>query len=133
MNMQKYAPYAPAILRIGLSAVIIWFSISQFLGAEEWTAYVPDSAVSMLHVSALTLVYINATFEIIFGIMMLLGIYTRLSAFLLALHLFDIMYVVGYGQIGVRDFGLAVATLSIWMNGPDILCLDYKKVTVPAS
>ena len=37
------------------------------------------------------------------------------------------MYIVGYGEIGVRDFGLALATLVVFMNGPDILCVQPKK------
>jgi hypothetical protein len=36
------------------------------------------------------------------------------------------MYVVGYGEIGVRDFGLAVATFVVFMNGSDVLCLKQK-------
>jgi hypothetical protein len=40
------------------------------------------------------------------------------------------MYVVGYGEIGVRDFGLAVATLVISMNGTDILCIQQKRKVI---
>ncbi len=128
--MEKYSKYGPLVLRIGLSAVVLWFSVSQFLGAQDWVAYVPDSIVSMFGVSALTLVYLNAIFELVFGVMLLLGIFTRISALLLALHLFEISYIVGYGQTGVRDFGLAVAILSIFFTGSDAWCIDYKtKVT----
>ena len=37
------------------------------------------------------------------------------------------MYVVGYGEIGVRDFGLALATLVVSMNGPDAFSLQSSK------
>ncbi|MES2023522.1 MAG: DoxX family protein [Patescibacteria group bacterium] len=119
--------YSHSVLRIGLSMVILWFSSQQFLHTDAWTAYVPDSAVAVTHLSAVTLVYFNAVFELVFGIILLFGWKTRLAAFLLSLHLFDIMYVVGYGEIGVRDFGLAVATFTVFMNGPDMLCADQKK------
>ncbi len=119
--------YAPSILRYGMAAVILWFSLQQFTHADAWTAYVPDSVVSFSHLTAVTLVYFNALFELIFGITLVFGWQTRLSALLLSLHLFDIMWVVGYGEIGVRDFGLAVATLVIFMNGPDLLCIQQKK------
>jgi|GEM_PF-337596 uncharacterized membrane protein YphA (DoxX/SURF4 family) len=118
--------YASAVLRYGMVAVILWFSLQQFFHADAWTAYVPDSAVSMTHLSAITLVYFNAVFEFVFGILLLFGWQTRVVALLLALHLFDIMYVVGYGEIGVRDFGLAVATFAVFMNGQDILCIQQK-------
>lgn len=124
--MQKFTSfietYAPSVLRIGMSFVILWFGTQQLLHTADWTAYVPDSATAMLHVSATTLVYFNSFFELIFGLMLLFGYRTRLVALLLALHLFDIMWVVGYGEIGVRDFGLAVATLVVSMNGADLLC-----------
>ena len=119
--------YAPSLLRYGMTAVILWFSLQQFLNAGQWTAYVPDSIVSMSHMTAVTLVYFNAVFELVFGLALLIGWQTRISALLLSLHLFDIMWVVGYGEIGVRDFGLAVATLVIFMNGPDLLCIQKKK------
>ncbi len=119
--------YAPSVLRFGMTAVILWFSLQQFIHTQTWTAYVPDSAVALTHLSAVTLVYFNAVFELVLGVLLLLGLQTRIVAFLLALHLFDIMYIVGYGEIGVRDFGLAVATFVVFMNGPDILCLQPKK------
>lgn len=119
--------YAPVVLRYGMSLVILWFSSQQFLHTQDWTVYVPDSAVAMTHLSAITLVYINAIFELVFGALLVLGWQIRIVALLLALHLLDIMYVVGYGEIGVRDFGLAVATLVVCMNGPDLLSIDTRK------
>ena len=118
---------APVVLRYGMTAVILWFGFQQFLHTDAWTAYVPDSVVSMTGMTATTFVYINATFEVVFGFMLLFGWQTRLSALLLGLHLLDIMWVVGYGEIGVRDFGLAIGTLVVFMNGPDMLCRDDKR------
>jgi uncharacterized membrane protein YphA (DoxX/SURF4 family) len=125
--------YAPSVLRYSMAAVILWFSFQQFLNPDLWTAYVPDSAVAFSHLSAITLVYINAVFELVFGILLLLGWQTRIVAFLLAAHLFDIRWVVGYGEIGVRDFGLAIATFVVFMNGPDVLCIQPRKImrTIP--
>lgn len=124
--------YAPSVLRFGMTAVILWFSFAQFLHASSWTAYVPDSVVSLSGLSAVTLVYLNALFELIFGLLLAFGFQTRIAALLLALHLFDITWVVGYGEIGARDFGLAVATLVVFMNGPDIFCIQQKKLLVEA-
>jgi len=119
--------YAPALLRYGMAAVILWFSFAQFSNASLWTAYIPDSIVSMTGINATILVYLNATFELIFGVLLVFGWQTRIVALLLAAHLFDIMYVVGYGEIGVRDFGLAMGTLVIFMNGADALCIQQKR------
>jgi uncharacterized membrane protein YphA (DoxX/SURF4 family) len=129
--MQKFISslhlYAPSVLRFGMCIVILWFSLQQFMHADVWTAYVPDSAVTLTHVSAKALVYFNAVFELVFGILLVFGWQVRIVALLLSVHLFNIMLVVGYGQTGVRDFGLAVATLVVAMNGPDVFCIQQKK------
>jgi hypothetical protein len=119
--------YAGSVLRYGLSAVILWFSLQQFLHTMLWTAYVPDYIVAMTHLSAAIIVIGNAIFELIFGILLAFGWQTRIVALLLAFHLFDIMWTVGYGEIGVRDFGLAVATFVIFMNGSDLLAVQQKR------
>ncbi len=125
--------YAPAVLRIGMAIVVLWFSIQQFLHNSVWTAYIPDSIVSLTHISAPTLVLLNAIFELVFGLALMFGWHTRFVSLLLALHLFDIMWVVGYGEIGVRDFGLAVGTLVVFMNGADIFCMHQRRNNLPAS
>jgi hypothetical protein len=119
--------YAPSILRYGMSLVILWFAMQQLTNSVDWIAYVPASLVGILHISAITLVKFNGTFELVFGLLLLIGWQIRWVGLLLALHLFDIMYVVGYGEIGVRDFGLAVATLSIAMYGSDILAIHQHR------
>jgi uncharacterized membrane protein YphA (DoxX/SURF4 family) len=113
-------------------AVILWFSIAQFMDSTQFTAYVPDYVIAISHLSATALVYFNATFELVFGIILAFGWQTRITGLLLALHLFDIMYTVGYGQIGVRDFGLALATFVVFMNGSDALCVQQPKPTLSA-
>ncbi len=119
--------YAGVVLRYGMSAVILWFSFQQFMHNSVWTAYVPDSAVALTHLEASALVFLNALFELIFGLALVFGYQVRIVALLLALHLFGIMWSLGYGEIGTRDFGLAVAILVVSMNGPDALCIQSKK------
>ena len=127
-TLKKLERWAPVVLRYGMCLVILWFGTQQFLHTDYWTAYVPDSVVSMTGLSLTTFVYINATFEVLFGLLLVIGWQTRIVALLLGLHLLDIMWVVGYGEIGVRDFGLAIATLVIFMNGSDFMCLSRKNL-----
>lgn len=122
--MEHIKSYAPVLLRYSMALVFIWFGVQQFIDTSHWLAFVPDSVVSMTGLSAQTLVYANATFEIIFGIMLLIGWQIRIAGVLLALHLFEIAYAVGYGEIAVRDIGLALATLSVAMHGKDELSID---------
>jgi len=120
----KFPPYAPRILRIGIALVFLWFGYQQLVHNEMWTIYVPDYVVNMSGISASALVTINGTFELIFGSLLLLGLFTRISALLLTLHMAQIMLTVGYSDIGVRDFGISVAAFSVFLYGRDRWCLD---------
>lgn len=126
------SPYAPAVLRVGISLVFLWFAFQQLTDTGTWTGFVPDIVVSLSGVSAETLVLFNGVFEMVAGLALLVGFYTRLSATLLALHMFHLLFIVGYSAIGVRDFGIAVATLSIALVEADRWTLD-RRFTVPQS
>lgn len=122
--MENIKSYSPVVLRIGLALVFLWFGTNQFLDTSAWIGFVPQSVVDMSSLSAQTLVHLNGIFEIVFGAALLLGFFTRFVAFFLALHMLDIMFIVGWDSIGVRDFGLSMATIAIWLNGADFLTLD---------
>ena len=122
---KKYKRYTPAILRWGISLVFLWFGFNQLTDASVWTIFLPSFA-SSLPFSLETLIMINGTFEIIFGILLIIGLFTRIVAFILAIHLAGISYTLGFNAIGIRDFGLTIATLSIALNGPDRFSLDAK-------
>jgi uncharacterized membrane protein YphA (DoxX/SURF4 family) len=107
------------ILRIGISLVFIWFGIQQLLYSDAWTIFLPDWIVPLSHISAITIVKLNGLAEVILGSALLFGICTRISSLLLALHMASITFTVGYDAIGVRDFGLTIATISIFLNGRD--------------
>lgn len=125
-NNPSLTKYAPVITRIGMALVFLWFGFTQVTGPESWVSLIPEFITNTTHLSALTFVYINGGMEIILGILLILGIYTRISALILALHLLAITVDVGYNAIGIRDFGLTMATFSIFLTGPDFLSLDSK-------
>ncbi|MEK7609523.1 MAG: DoxX family protein [Patescibacteria group bacterium] len=117
---------APIILRIAMSLVFLWFGSQQLIHPSNWLSFVPDSVVSFSHLSATILVHFNGAFEIVFGLALLFGFFTRTSALLLGLHLFNITLSLGLSAIAVRDFGLSMATLAIVFYGMDRFCLDYR-------
>lgn len=125
IDLKPLRRYAPALVRITLSLVFLWFSFSQFKAPAEWTGFLPSWTAS-LPLSATHFIYLNAGFELLFGVCMLIGILVRTSSLLLGLHLIGIAFSLGYGALAVRDFGLAFATLSIFLNGADVLCLSWK-------
>jgi uncharacterized membrane protein YphA (DoxX/SURF4 family) len=114
------------ILRISLALVFLWFGINQVYSQSEWVGFIPDFLSEIINPNLLVL--INGSFEIILGIALITGFYTRLSALLLSLHLFGIALSIGYNPIAIRDLGLALATLSIFFNGTDKWCYDKNKI-----
>lgn len=122
--MNKYAYLAPIVLRIGIALVFLWFGYSQVSDQVQWTAYVPESIVNLSGLKVETLVLLNGLFELIFGAALLVGFWTRTSALLLALHMIEITYIVGFDATGVRDFGLSIAAISVFLYGKDRLTLD---------
>ena len=132
--------YSTDIVRIAVSMVFLWFGISQLLDPESFLGYIPQwlyqqQPQMMMHgfmqlIAVPNFVYalimLNGIFETIFGALLLAGFYTRLSAFLLALHLFGIAFSLGYNDIAIRDFGLALATASLVFSGAGELSMDHK-------
>lgn len=112
-----------AILRVGIAAVIIWFGYQQLSDPTSWLGFLPPWATT-LPISQLSLIYLNGWFEIVAGTMLFFGVYTRTVALLIALHLLDITLTVGYGAIGVRDFGLTVAVVSVFLYGSSPISVD---------
>lgn len=118
--MQKISPF---VLRLGLGLVFIWFGTQQLIHTSMWVGMIPDWT-SFLPFTKYTLVLLNGWFEVVFALLLISGFYTRIVSLLLALHLFGITYTLGYGPIAVRDFGLSVAILSVFLYGADYYSFD---------
>lgn len=102
---------------------MLYFGSQQLSNALPWTGYLPTWTQS-LPISQMNFVYLNGWFEIIAGILLFTGFYTRIIAGLLALHLIGITISVGYDATGVRDFGLSIALISLFLQGESIWSLD---------
>ncbi|MFZ2167500.1 MAG: DoxX family protein [Minisyncoccia bacterium] len=101
------------VLRLGLAGVFLWFGFSQLIDGISWVSWVPEWAVNVIHLPPAMIVLANGLFEVIFGTLLALGLWTRFAAFVLALHLVVIAFDIGLTAIGVRDFGLTLATLAL--------------------
>lgn len=126
MKTKNLTKYAAPVLRIGMSLIFFWFAINQFLDPEVWEGFIPSQLTDILNISARNFVLANATFEIIFAGLLLLGIYVRFAALLLALHLGGIVFSLGYNAIAIRDLGLMFSTFAIFLHGPDQISVMKK-------
>lgn len=124
MNNIKMKKFAPVVLRLGLVMVFIWFGCNQLLNPDAWVSLIPDWATSLSGMGAGTVVMLNGIFEICMAVLLAFGICIRIVATLLFLHLGMIIGELGLSAIGVRDVGLAFATLSVALHGSDEYSFD---------
>ncbi len=136
--IERNKKYSIDMVRIAIALVFLWFGISQIIDPESFLGYIPEwlyqqepqmmQGFMQFMQRAPNFVYIiillNGIFETIFGILLLIGYFTRIAAFLLALHLLGIAFSLGYNDIAVRDFGLALATASLIFSGAGEISLD---------
>ncbi len=123
-KLNKYGKYSPLLLRTGIAVVFLWFGFSQLKDPSSWIGMIPAYAISLSPFSPSALVFFNGIFELVFATLLLLGLFTRFTSFILGLHLLHITTILGYGAIAARDFTLAIASFSIFLHGPDIFGLD---------
>jgi uncharacterized membrane protein YphA (DoxX/SURF4 family) len=126
MDWQKYSPYSAPVLRIGLALVILWFGASQVMDRASWIGYLPPFIFN-LPMAPETFVLLNGISEIILGLLLIVGIFVRPVAALLALHLLGIVISLGYNEIAVRDFGLMIGMIAIMLHGHDDWSLDKRR------
>ena len=107
------------ILRLGLAALFLWFGFSQLLDGLNWVSWVPAWAVALLHIPPAMIVLANGSFEVVAGSLLALNIWVRWAALLLALHLAVLVFDIGPNPIGVRDFGIMMATFALVFLEPE--------------
>jgi len=125
--MNQAQRLAPAVLRIGLSLVFLWFSLNQFFFVNDFVNLIPEWLVSASGMSPAVFVIGNAFLEFVLGMFLILGIHVRFSAFILSVHLVGIAFSLGYGALMIRDLGLAIATFSVFLQGADAWCVQKKE------
>src|SRR3989344_1079716 len=104
--------YSNFLLRFGLAGVFIWFGYHSFATpdmfvkmVQAWTSFLGD---------AITLVKIHGAVEVIFGILLLIGWKTKLSAGILHLSLISTLISLSYGPTMVRALAIGFALLSLF-------------------
>jgi len=124
--LKRGKEYAPTIARYGVGIVFFLFGIDQLIRPETWITWIPQYALN-LGVSAKTLIYFNGIFDLIIGLSLLSGFLVRFASFLGILHLGGIILSLGYNDVAIRDLGLLLVLISIFLHGPDRWCLQKKK------
>lgn len=115
MKLNDFKQYAPLVLRIGIGFVFIWFGLSGLTNTSMWVGLVPSWTNAIASPS--TLVYIHSVIELVGGLLVCAGYWLRPAAAILFLSLAHTLTLLDFGPIYVRDIGLALATLAIFLDG----------------
>ena len=94
--------YSYIVLRVGLAAVFFWFGIDQFIHPVFW-----------LHASVPP--YIQGVLEILIGLSLLTGVFTRFFSLLGILYLIVVILMNGFYFLSVPSLGLIGGLLSIFL------------------
>ena len=134
--MNKANAYAPVVVRWGIALTLLWFGGAQLLDPVGWSGFVPGYIANNSPIALETIVIANAITEIVFGAALLLGVFVRVSALVMSLHIALIALSLGNTSIGVRDWGLAFAAFGIFLHGPDTFSVmgfrKKKEIVVPS-
>lgn len=114
----EYRKYAPAAVRYGVGIVFLILGIMQLVDPAGWIGYVPGFVPG----DARTIILLNGVLDSLVGLALLIGFYVRIAAIIGALHLLGITFSLGWNDLAVRDFGLALATLSVALHAEDDWC-----------
>ena len=114
------------VVRLAMSAVLMWFGVSQLTNPNMWLSVVPTWATA-IGPNAETIILLNGIFEVVASLFLAIGLFVRPVAALVGLHLLVITSHFGATAVGVRDFGLSFATFAVALAGEDRWSLGMKQ------
>ncbi len=112
--MKKVDPWT--ILRIGFAIVLLWFGIHKLIDPAFWSGYAAAWATALLPISLALFFRIAGVIEILVGLAILSGKYTRIGATAACIWLVLVilnLFTNGGWDIAVRDIGLFAAALAL--------------------
>ena len=124
LNMKKAQYYSLILSRISLSLVFLWFGINQLIDQEDFMGYLPGFLLNTDF--AREIIILNGIFDTFGGAVLMIGWRIKQVSLLLMGHLILTIISLGYNDIAVRDFGLMVETVAIFLGGADPWSLDYR-------
>ena len=104
--MFNSAKYSYLALRLGLAAVFFWFGIDKIIHPSYWlNAWMTQSQ----------LIYLCGVFEILTGVSLATGIFSKFFSALAILFLIGTAIFVSSGDIIVKDIGLVGGLIAVFL------------------
>ena len=117
--MQKYVPL---IMRVSIGIVLVWLGVSKFV-SESFQHIVTASGVMIME--PLTLAIVLGIIELLLGVLLVIGLLTRLTAALCSLVFIGyIIVVMVWGSMMPVYLGLLGSSLALVIRGAGDMSLD---------
>ncbi len=119
-KLPKSTMRASLIFTVGLVVVFGWFGIEKILHPMLWIGWMPMSFEGMFGLSRNQWLTVIGVTEIVFAVLILVPIRNvrKTGALLMAAHLFGVISIAGFSDIGIRDFGLLTGTIALFFLIP---------------
>lgn len=108
------------ILRVGMGITFLWVGLLILQSPESWGGLMQPWASTILGDAMQESMITTAIFDILVGLLLVIGIFTWQAALVGAIHLAVVLTVVGIDAITVRDIALLTGCLALsWNALPD--------------
>ncbi|MEK6860422.1 MAG: DoxX family protein [Nanoarchaeota archaeon] len=111
-------------IRIGIGFVFFYFGIDKFFHTQAWMNWIPPKLTFILPISAQTFTYILGVIEMVIGLFVFIGFFTRIFATIASVILLAIIVSIGFNEVAARDITILITTISLIFSGSNIFCID---------
>lgn len=111
---------ARTVLVLGLAFVFGYFGIDKFLNPLNWVGFMPVWMNGLAGQKVAVWLSITGAAEIVIAILLLIPvpIVRKTGAVLAVLHLIGVLSQVGWNDVAVRDIGLLLMAVAVWLLAP---------------
>lgn len=113
MRGKSLSGQSSLIARLGLAAVFFYAGVSAVLQPADWIGFIPNSLASLVPFSRELTLQLHSYFEIVLGIIILIGWQRKLLGIIAALDLTAILVLNGINAVTFRDLGLIALALTL--------------------
>ncbi len=128
MKIKFFSSITCAIIRIGVSLSYLFFGFQHFVYTHQWIESMPNFIIANSPLDSETLVHFSGAIEIVFGLALLLGVYSRASAVILTIFTGASIVISGFNNLNPQVILVLVATLIVAFNGYDVVSLGGGEV-----
>ena len=123
MNTEKVAPL---VLRVGVGIVFLYFGITKFTQPDVWINWINPKILYYIPFTPHTFIYLQGALESLTGLMLIIGLLTRVFALIAFLIVAAILVSVGISDVTVRDIAILAAALSLALTKASFFSIDAR-------